>query len=242
MGFWDDLTGKTAADAAKKAAADTYAKQQAAGSDIKGYGDTYASKFATLGQGYQPFVDTGLQANQGIQRLLSDPSSFTSTPYYQSGLQQGTDAVQNSAVGGGNLFSGKTGKDLQKYGENFFDNKFNSYLGTLGGLSGQGQGALTSQNATIGAGLQGQLGTRQSAYQGDMNAASTIGNGDIAAANAQGAGAKNLASLGMNVANLGLSALGGGGGLSSLMGGIGGGGGGTAGVMQVGGQYFPKFS
>ncbi len=240
MGLWDDLTGKTAANAAKQAAADTYQKQQAASTGLTNYGNDYASKFATLGQGYQPFVNTGLQANQGIQSLLSDPSSFTSTPYYQSGLQQGNDAISNSAIGQGSLFSGKTGKDLQKYGENYFDSKFNSYLGTLGGLSGQGQNALTSQNATIGTGLQGQLGTRQTAYQGDMNSASTIGNGDIAAANAQGAGAKNIVGLGMGIANLGASALGGSGGLSSLFGGIGGGGG-TAGVMNYGGRSWPSF-
>lgn len=239
--FWGSFSGQDQANAAKQAAADTYQKQQAASSGITDYGNNYAGQFANLGQNYQPFVNTGLQANQGIQNLLSDPSSFTSTPYYQSGLQQGNQAVQNSAIGQGSLFSGKTGKDLQKYGENYFDSKFNNYLGTLGGLSGQGQNALNSQNSTIGTGLQGQLGTRQSAYQGDLNSASTIGNGNIAAANAEGAGAKNIMGLGMSLASLAAGGLGGMGGLSSLGSGLGLGGG-TAGVMQVGGQSFPKFS
>ena len=81
MSFWGSLTGEDQANAAKAAAADTYKKQQAASTGITDYGNDYASKFATLGQGYQPFVNTGLQANQSIQSLLADPSSFKSTPY-----------------------------------------------------------------------------------------------------------------------------------------------------------------
>jgi hypothetical protein len=243
MSFWGSLTGEDQANAAKQAAADTYAKQQAATTGITDYGNDYANQFRTLGQGYNPYIQTGNTANMSIQNLLADPSSFTSTPYYQSGLAQGNQAIQNSALGNGGLFSGKTGKDLQKYGEDYFNNKYNSYLGTLQGLSNSGLSALGAQNTTIGTGLQGQLGTRQSAYQGNMQSASTIGNGEIAAANAEGAGVKNLVNLGMGVANLGLSALGGGGGLSSLSGALGlGGGGGTAGVMQVGNQYYPKYS
>lgn len=213
MGILDDLLGRTSADASRKAAADTYAKQTAATGELKGFGDQYAQSFAGLGKGYQPFVDTGYTANSAVQNLLADPSSVRSLPGYQTGLQEGTRALDHSAVSRGNLFSGKAGKDLEKFGINYFDKSYGDQLSRLLGVSGQGQQALGQQNAAIGQGLQGQLATRQSAYGGDMNAAGTIGQGDVAAANAQSKGIQNL--LG-TAAYLGGAALGGGG-LSSFM-------------------------
>ena len=222
MGIWDTLLGNSAADASRKAAADTYAKQTAATGELKGFGDQYAQSFAGLGKGYQPFVDTGYSANSAVQNLINDPSSVRSLPGYQFQLEQGTRAIDHSAASKGNLFSGATGKALQSYGQNLADTTYGSQLQRLLGVSGQGQQALGQQNAAIGTGLQGQLATRQSAYGGDMNAAGTIGQGDIAAANAQ---AKGLQGLLGTAASLGGMALGGGGlssfggGLSSLMGG-----------------------
>lgn len=222
MSIWDTLLGNSAADASRKAAADTYAKQTAATGELKGFGDQYATQFAGLGQGYQPYVNTGYAANTAVNNLLADPSSVRSLPGFQAGLENGTRAIDHSATANSNLFSGKTGKALTKFGIDYYDKSYGDQLSRLLGVSGQGQQALGQQNAAIGTGLQGQLATRQSAYGGDMNAAGTIGQGDIAAANAQ---AKGLQGLLGTAASLGGMALGGGGlssftgGLSSLMGG-----------------------
>lgn len=215
MGLLDDLLGNSSAAASKAAAADTYAKQQAATSQLLGYGDQYAGSMSDLSKGYQPWINTGTQANDAVQRLLADPSSVSSLPGYQFDLSQGTQAVDNSALSRGNLFSGATGKALQSYGTSLADKTYGDQLSRLLGVSQQGLGAQGSQISTVGQGLTGQLGARTTAYGGNMNSAGTIGQGDIAAANAKQKGITNLLSIGGSVLG---SALGGGGssGMSSL--------------------------
>lgn len=222
MGFWDDITGASAADAAKKAAADTYAKQQAATAGIRQAGDQYASSFADLAKGYQPWQATGLAANDAVQRLISDPSSVRSLPAYQFMLGEGTKAIDRSAVSNGNLFSGKTGKALVGYGENLADKTYGDQLSRLLGVSQQGLGATQAGINTEGTGLTGQLGARTSAYNGDMTSAGTIGQGDIAAANAQTQGMQNLLNFGGQLLGSAASFGSGGGGFGGLLGGSGG--------------------
>jgi hypothetical protein len=243
LGFWDDITGKSAADAAKGAAADTYGKQQAATTGIRQAGDQYATSFADLAKGYQPWQNTGLAANNAVQRLISDPSSVRSLPAYDFLMGEGTKAIDRSAVSNGNLFSGKTGKALVGYGQNLADKTYGDQLTRLLGVSQQGLGATQAGINTEGTGLTGQLGTRTSAYNGDMTSAGTIGQGDIAAANAQTAGLQNLLNFGGQLlgsaASFG-SGGGGFGGISKLLGG--GGGGGTASTFNYGGSSWPSFT
>ena len=53
MGWWSDFTGKTGADAAKAAAADTYGKQQSAIARLLGYGDELKAGYDNMGASYQ---------------------------------------------------------------------------------------------------------------------------------------------------------------------------------------------
>jgi hypothetical protein len=218
MSFLDDLLGNTAADASRKAAADTYAKQQAATQGLTQFGQTYADQFGGLAKGYQPWQQTGQDANDAVRRLVADPSSVRSLPGYQFGLDQGTHAIDHSALANGNLFSGKTGKALQSFGTNYADKTYGDQLSRLLGISQQGLGATQAYNQTVGQGLQGQLGANTSAYGGNMTAAGTIGQGDVAAANAKTKGMQNLFNLGGSILGAGLSG-GMGGGLGSLFGG-----------------------
>lgn len=215
MGFFDTLLGNDAAEAAQKAAADTYAKQQAATNGLRQYGDQYASAFGNLSQEFQPWKNTGLAANDAVARLIADPSSVQSLPAYQFMLGEGTKAIDRSAAANGNLFSGKTGKALTAYGQNLADKTYGDQLARLLGVSEQGRGATAQGVTTAGTGLQGNLGARTSAYQGDLSSAGTIGQGDIAAANAKTQGLQNLLNLGGNLIGKGLSSFGTGG-LSSL--------------------------
>lgn len=207
MGFFDSIFGKDSAEASRAAAADTYAKQQAAIRGLTEYGDQYAGQFQNLAAGYQPFVSTGLTANSALQRLMNDPSSIRDLPNYQSGFDAGNQAITGNAAARGMLKSGSTLKDLQRFGSDYENQRYGEQLQRLMALSGQGQGAVGAQNATVGAGLQGQLGTRQTAYGGSMNAAGTIGMGNVAAAQAEQGALTNLLGMG---AYLGGSWLGGG--------------------------------
>lgn len=198
MGFFQDITGKTAANASKAAAADTYTKQQDAIRKLLGYGDEYATDMKTLSGAYDPYVATGRTSNDALNRLIADPSSVRSLPGYQFAQSEGVGALDNSAASRGMLNSGRASKDLMRFGTGLADSTYGNQLQRLMGLNQQGMVATGQQVATEGAGLQGQLGARTSAYGGDMTSAGTVGQGDIAAANARAAGSQNLLNAGMN--------------------------------------------
>jgi hypothetical protein len=213
MGFFQDLSGKTGEKAAKAAAGDTWTKQNRAIDEIKIYGDEYANKFADLSKAYDPYVSAGGSA---LERLMAglglggDTAGFTQAyrnlPGYQAGLDSGSRAITGNAAARGMLNSGATAKGLQRYGSDYEDKRSGDYLTRLMSMTGMGQSATGQQIATEGQGLQGQLGTRTSAFQGAMNAAGTIGQGNIAAANARAAGSQNILNTGMKVGGMILGA------------------------------------
>lgn len=221
MGIWDDLTGRSSAAAANAAAADTFEKQQKASRDIKRFGDQYATEFRGLADLFKPYADAG---GSSLAMLMNGlglngghgsadfSAAYRALPGYTSGLQTGQDAALAAANAGGRLNSGATQKALLRYGSDYEDQRSGDYLNRLMGLTGMGQQATGQQVSTIGQGLQGQLGTRQSAFQGDMQAAGTIGQGQVAGAQAQQQGLTNLMGT---AAYLGGAALGGGGGGAS---------------------------
>lgn len=206
MGFLQQLSGDDAADAANKAAADTFAKQRGAIDRLMGFGDQYAGEFRELSNAYAPYAQTGQGANTALQRLIADPSSVSSLPGYQFAQQQGMQAIDRGAAARGMLQSGRNMKDLMRFGTGLADQTYGSQLQRLMGLTQQGMQATGAQVGTVGQGLQGQLGTRQSAYGGDMTAAGTIGQGMVAGANAQAAGAQNLLNTGVKAGGMILGA------------------------------------
>lgn len=215
MGLWDDLVGNTAADASRKAAADQYAKEQAASAGMRSAGDDYLTNLLRLSGQYQPWMETGRDANDAVRRLIADPSSVRSLPAYDFLMGEGTKAIDRSAAAGGSLFSGRTGKALTAYGQNLADKTYGDQLARLLGVSNQG---LTATGASVGTqsqGYGGQLGARTSAYGQDFKSAGTIGQGDIAAANAKQKGMQGLLNFAGQLGGMALS--GGTGGLSSLV-------------------------
>jgi len=216
MGWWSDFTGQTGADAAKAAAADTYGKQQNAISQLLGYGDDLKAGYDNIGASYQPYVNSGNQlagvSNEALNNLIQNPDSVRSLPSYQFDQQEGQRAVDRSAAARGMDASGRTLKDLTRFGTGLADQTYGNQLSRLLGINqqgfSQGMSALGAQNSAYGAGLQGQYGARSSAYAGDMASAGTIGQGDIAAANARAAGAQNIFNGAMKIGGMALGAYG----------------------------------
>jgi len=214
MGWWSDLTGKTGADAAKAAAADTYGKQQSAIARLLGYGDELKAGYDTIGASYQPTINSANRlagaSNEALTNLIQNPDSVRSLPAYQFDQQEGRRAVDRSAAARGMDASGRTLKDLTRFGTGLADQTYGNQLMRLLGLNQQGfsQGlsALGAQNSAYGQGLQGQYGARSSAYNGDMASAGTIGQGNIAAANARAAGAQNIFNGAMKLGGLAFGA------------------------------------
>lgn len=207
MGFFDTLLGNDAADASRAAAADTYKKQQAAVGNLTNYGNTLPGAYRGLADRFSPYAEAGGSA---LARLLGglglpggDGEDFTAAyralPGYQAGLETGQDAVMDTAAARGMTRSGRTMKDLYRFGSNYEDARSGDYLSRLSGLAGMGQTATGQKVATEGTGLQGQLQTRLTGYGGQYGSAGTIGQGDIAAANAQAQGLGNLLNFGGNL-------------------------------------------
>lgn len=218
MSILGTLLGTDAANAAKAAAADTYAKQRAATGAITGYGDRYADRFRELSGAFDPYVDAGRTAVTAYDQLLRDPLSVRSLPGYQFNLDQGTRALDNSAVARSGVMNGKLIKDQTRFATDYADTQYGNHLQRLMAGTQLGQQATGAQTGLVGTGLQGQMATRQSAYGGDMNSAGTIGQGDIAAANAKTKAMQGLMDFGGKIVG---SAFGGGvtNPLASLLGG-----------------------
>ena len=223
MSIFDTLFGNTASDAANAAAADTYAKQQKAGKNLRAAGDNYASGMQSLSTLFQPYAAAGgdalnmyraglgLDGGAGSQAFTQ---AYQSLPGYQEALKTGQDSAVAGLNASGRLNSGAALKALQTYGQNYENQQSGSYLDRLAGLSGMGQQATGQQVSTAGQGLQGQLGAYTSAYGGDMQSAGTIGQGQVAGANAQQGALGNL--LGA-ATYLGGAALGGAGGVGGSL-------------------------
>lgn len=167
---------------------------------------------------YQPYLDAGSGATTTLSSLLGTPGQGLLTPWtqqfqaptaaqaeatpgYQFQLQQGTNAMQNSAAGNGSLLTGRTLADLNNFAQgtastnyqNLFNNAFTQYESSynqfrnnqqdqyskLMGLSGEGltaAGGAGGLISNIGGDIASEIG-----QQGAAKAAGTIG-----AANAYG--------------------------------------------------------
>lgn len=109
------------------------------------------------------------------QNSTSDYGGFTATPGYQFRMQEGINALDNSAASRGQLFSGASGKAMTRYGQNFGTSEYAPFLDRLTGMAGMGQSA---------AGMQATAG--QNYANGASNALANIG--DARAAGAIGVG------------------------------------------------------
>lgn len=187
MGFWDDLFGKSASEASNNAAADTYAKQQAAGNQSR-------TDFARLATQYDPYRTGGTAAQNQVYRLLGlqggDAQTeafgqFRNDPGYEYALNQGIGAIDKSAAARGNLNSGATLKALQDRGMGMADQSYGNYLQRLMSLGQQGLGATQASVNTQGQGLQNQ-------FTANYGSAPTVGQGMVAGAQAEQSALGNL--------------------------------------------------
>lgn len=133
-----------------------------------GVGGTPASTSYKVGG--QTFADLDqAQAYANANKTGGTAWNWQMDPAYQFRLQQGLDAIQASAAARGGLYSGKTMRDLNSYGQDYASNEWgNTYNRVMGQSSlGQNAAAMTGQAA-------------QNYGQGASNAFSAIGNAGAA--------------------------------------------------------------
>jgi len=129
----------------------------------------------------QPLLDLRNSTLPQISALMSNPSSITSDPGYQFGLNQGQSQIDNSSAARGGYYSGAQLKASQKYGQDYAGTKLTDSLNRLMGVAGLGQvGATQNQSNNTnysnmgGNGLMQQGNIRGSGYVGMGN---TVNNG-----------------------------------------------------------------
>lgn len=185
MSLFGDIAGAIGAEDAEDA---QFAASQQALAEAR-------ARYAEAQKNLSPYIQAGQGANDLMARLFglngqpADMSAFQESPGYQFRLQQGLDAVQNSAAARGGLFSGATGQALSNYGQQSASQEFDNYLNRLFGLSQQG--ANTAANlGSLGAGNAAALGNiamnqgqnQADAIQNQWNAWGSIGDQAASAA------------------------------------------------------------
>lgn len=160
-------------------------------------------------QDYQPYLDAGSKATGTLSDLLAAPGQGLLTPWsqtfhaptaaeaeatpgYQFQLQQGENAMQNSAAGRGGLLSGRTLADLNNYAQgtastnyqNTFNNALTQYQTAYNGFRNNQQDQYSRLMGMSGQGLQATqgAGNLRQGFGGDI--ASLYG--QMGAAQAQG--------------------------------------------------------
>ena len=103
-----------------------------------------------------PYLAADQQAMGAQQGLLGlgDPTAaraayeqYKASTGYQSRLDEGNRSVERSAAARGGLNSGRTLKELTRFGQNYATNDFNDYYGKLQTVGGV-RGGAASQNAS----------------------------------------------------------------------------------------------
>ena len=164
---------------------------------------------------YQPYTDTGTQANtmyanalglNGAAGNTAATNAFQASPGYNWALNQGTQAVDRGAAAGGTFGSGNAALALQKEGQGLASQDYNNWLNNVSGLNSQGLAAATGQTGREQslANIQTGLGQNQAGViTGTTNqAVNDYTNGVNADATANAQGQQNVFSAILGGANL----------------------------------------
>lgn len=142
----------------------------------KGWIDRLQAAYNAQGAPMQQAPTQGSQQAPMTQQQAF--AAFRNTPGYQFGLDEGSKTLQASASASGGLFSGKAGKALTQYGQNYADQQgYAPYMNRLAGLFGGAQTAggqigNAGQNFAnqAGANMQNAANSRASGLMGSSQA------------------------------------------------------------------------
>lgn len=126
-------------------------------SDVVGGGSGGNQQAQQAASAADPFASQRGQYQDMLSKLINDPSSITSTPGYQFGLDQSNKAVQGSAAANGMVNSGNVLQALSTNSQSYAASQLNNQELLLAQLSGANVGSP----GTAGQILQGQNQTNQ---------------------------------------------------------------------------------
>lgn len=168
------------------------AQSQAAGNALAYQQQTDARNQASL----SPFIGAGGQATNLLNKSYADPWSFKDTPDYQFGMNEGANALQNSAAAKGGLLGGNFARGITAFGQDYATNYLGRYRQGLQSTASMGAGA-----AAAGAGAGNQAANMIGQSFGGVGAANASGwvGGSNALTGSIGSGVQNY--LFMNAMN-----------------------------------------
>lgn len=179
--------------------------------DIFGGETSQINPYLTAGaQGVNDLSSALAPGGSLTQQFAFDPSQVANTPEYKFQLQQGQQAVQNSAAAAGGLFSGGTLKGLTQFGQGLastsYQQAYNNALNTFQTNRNNTFQGLTSLTG-IGQNAVGQYNAAAQNYGNQFSNNTLQGNQQIVQALTGGANAQAAGTVGS--ANAWQSALGG---------------------------------
>jgi hypothetical protein len=210
----DQQAASTVAAAGAQAQGNTQAAVKASNAELNPYITAGQNAFSSVGSLMQ-------QGAAGQGPLASYTGNFTAptaaeaeaTPGYQFQLQQGTQALENSAAARGGLLSAGMGKQLEQYGQGLASTNYqqvynnamqqyqqkyaefqNNQSNLYNRLMGIGQTGLGATQTSVGANMQG---AQLYGQQGQLAAGQQAGY----QAQAGGANAVGMAGLGNSIGN-----------------------------------------
>jgi hypothetical protein len=189
MSFWvagaaivGSVGGALISGGASNSAANTQAQGATNSAQIAANAQLQAQKFQQ--QQEQPYQQAGQQALGQYQNLLNGGAAnfnVANLPGYQFEMQQGQQALQNSAAARGGALSGNTIQATQQFGQGLASTQFQNYMSQLAGLANMGQSAASNVGNT---GAQLLSGAGASLAGGVMGAANANAAGTVGVANA----------------------------------------------------------
>jgi len=122
----------------------------------------------------QPYMKYGGQALKKYWNMLEyGPGKMERDPGYQFRLGEGEKAIDRASAARGNFFSGKRGKALTEYGQEFASNEYGKFMGRYyQKLNAYGNVAQMGQASAARVGAAGQIAVGQSSGV-QMDAAET---------------------------------------------------------------------
>lgn len=187
-GVYEDVTGQTAADAAKEAA-----RVQREGMEYAA--DIQKEMYEQTREDYAPWRQAGEQALTQLQAMMGQAPSFEdyqASPYSQFLQKQGLESIEAKSRAGGYYNTGATSKEMMQYAQDIAGQDYQQYLSNYYqslnpymSMAGLGQSS-TAQLGSMGAQTAGAIGNYAS------QAASATAAGITGAANAQAQGLQNL--------------------------------------------------
>lgn len=130
-------------------------------------------RFSQMREDFAPYRETGGRALGMLEQMITGERDISESAGYQFRLGEGYKGLERSQIG--RRLSGRAGKEMMRYGQDYASNEYQNEFGRLQtlanyGLSGAGQSATQGSASTARmSNIYGDAGTRNIQMESDRN-------------------------------------------------------------------------